>query len=190
MGSFRIIESKTRPSVCISRHIAHPRSAQRSVVCAISIVLVAFGASIAPTHALGATTAPRGVRTGKMAQYHRLEGRQYHEMSWSTGAASAWLGESLEFRNAIPMAVISRLFTLHSPNSISKVMIQHSSRPGDRISSRTDRSIEEQIGRGNGRDPRLMLQIGAVLGLVYLAFLAVWFWATRFRMRPPSSAPS
>jgi hypothetical protein len=33
-----------------------------------------------------------------------------------------------------------------------------------------------------------MLQIGAVLGLVYLAFLAVWFWATRFRIRPPTSA--
>jgi hypothetical protein len=35
-----------------------------------------------------------------------------------------------------------------------------------------------------------MLQIGGVLGLVYVAFLAVWFWATRFRMRPPRSAPS
>jgi hypothetical protein len=28
---------------------------------------------------------------------------------------------------------------------------------------------------------RLMLQIGAVLGLAYAAFLAIWFWATRLR---------
>ena len=33
-------------------------------------------------------------------------------------------------------------------------------------------------------DARLMLQIGQLLGLAYLAFLAVWFWATRFRTRP------
>jgi hypothetical protein len=28
-----------------------------------------------------------------------------------------------------------------------------------------------------------MVQSGAVLGFVYVAFLAVWFWATRFRTR-------
>jgi hypothetical protein len=33
-----------------------------------------------------------------------------------------------------------------------------------------------------------MLQIGALLGLVYLAFLAAWIWATRFRIGPPRSA--
>ena len=36
----------------------------------------------------------------------------------------------------------------------------------------------------------MMLGIAAALGLVYLTFLAVWFWATRLRVRPPSSAPS
>jgi hypothetical protein len=69
-------------------------------------------------------------------------------------------------------------------------MIQTPGRQIDRISPSNDRSIGEQIGSENGRDPRLMIRIGATLGLVYLAFLAVWFWATRFRMRPPSSAPS
>jgi len=29
-----------------------------------------------------------------------------------------------------------------------------------------------------------MLQIGLVLGMVYLAFLVLWFWATRFRTKP------
>jgi hypothetical protein len=35
-----------------------------------------------------------------------------------------------------------------------------------------------------------MLQIGAALGLIYVGFLAVWFWATRFRLQPPRSAAS
>ena len=63
-------------------------------------------------------------------------------------------------------------------------MIQTPVRSNDRISAPNDRSIGRQIGSENGSDPRLMIRIGATLGLVYLAFLAVWFWATRFRMRP------
>ena len=59
-------------------------------------------------------------------------------------------------------------------------MIQTPVRSNDRISAPNDRSIGQTIGPGNGSDPRLMIQIGASLGLVYLAFLAVWFWATRF----------
>jgi hypothetical protein len=39
------------------------------------------------------------------------------------------------------------------------------------------------IGVGDGRDTRLMLQIGAGLGALYLAFLGLWFWATRLRPR-------
>jgi hypothetical protein len=60
----------------------------------------------------------------------------------------------------------------------------------DRIRPRNDRLIGEQIGSENSRDAQLMIRLGAALGLGYLAFLAVWFWATRFRMRPPSNAPS
>jgi hypothetical protein len=33
-------------------------------------------------------------------------------------------------------------------------------------------------------DSRLLAQIGVVLGTVYLAFLTVWFWATRLRWNP------
>ena len=28
------------------------------------------------------------------------------------------------------------------------------------------------------------MQIGIVLGTVYVAFLTVWFWATRVRLKP------
>jgi len=38
---------------------------------------------------------------------------------------------------------------------------------------------------GDGlRDSRLLAQLGIVLGMVYLAFLTVWFWATRLRWNP------
>ena len=30
-------------------------------------------------------------------------------------------------------------------------------------------------------DTRLLVQIGMALGVVYVAFLSVWFWATRVR---------
>jgi hypothetical protein len=34
-------------------------------------------------------------------------------------------------------------------------------------------------------DSRLMVQFGMLLGVLYLAFLSVWFWLTRARERPP-----
>ncbi len=54
---------------------------------------------------------------------------------------------------------------------------------------RTEQSIQAR-GAQNGRfEPtlgqyqgdELMLQIGLVLGMAYLAFLAIWIWATRLR---------
>jgi hypothetical protein len=41
---------------------------------------------------------------------------------------------------------------------------------------------EERQEDGEGlRDSRLMLQVGMLLGFVYVGFLSVWFWATRLR---------
>jgi hypothetical protein len=37
---------------------------------------------------------------------------------------------------------------------------------------------------GDEQDRRILAQVGVVLGLVYLAFLTLWFWATRLRWRP------
>jgi hypothetical protein len=34
------------------------------------------------------------------------------------------------------------------------------------------------------RDARLLAQLGIVLGTIYVAFLTVWFWATRLRWNP------
>jgi hypothetical protein len=37
---------------------------------------------------------------------------------------------------------------------------------------------------GAAEDGRVLMQLGVVLGLVYAAFLTLWFWATRLRWRP------
>jgi hypothetical protein len=36
----------------------------------------------------------------------------------------------------------------------------------------------------NPRDTRLMIKIGLLLGMGYVLFLTLWFWATRLRPRP------
>jgi hypothetical protein len=47
------------------------------------------------------------------------------------------------------------------------------------------RVLPVEDGNGEGlRDSRLLAQLGIVLGMVYLAFLTVWFWATRLRWNP------
>ena len=58
----------------------------------------------------------------------------------------------------------------------------------DSILGPTREGFDRSVGRvvpddeGDGlRDSRLRAQLGIVLGLVYLAFLTVWFWATRLR---------
>jgi hypothetical protein len=46
--------------------------------------------------------------------------------------------------------------------------------PGTGIGTRDD----------GASDTRLLMQLGMLLGTVYLAFLTVWFWATRLRWNP------
>lgn len=140
---------------------------------------------------------PTGLRQGQNAQYHGRQGPQYHRVAPRFGRISARPRASSrpdrELTKPISARVISPIFTFHSPKSTKKAQKVTSFRSDDRIGDRNDRSIGAQIGSGNepqSRDPRLMLQIGAVFGLIYVAFLVLWFWATRFRVRPPRSAPS
>ena len=194
MGRFRIIGTKILTTVCISRHSDRCRQLRRSRFGLTSIVLAASVAYFAPVAAWAAPARAgppaRGVQTAEMRQYHGLVASQYHRVGRSSAPVSASLSRSREFANSISARVISPLFTSHSPNLTSKIIIQTSIRSNDRISPPNGRSIGGQIGSENSSDPRLMIRIGATLALVYLAFLAVWFWATRFRMRPSSSAPS
>lgn len=58
------------------------------------------------------------------------------------------------------------------------------------VERRVDRSVElaaRQYHQSEQPDEeqRLMLGIGAGLGVAYIVFLACWLWATRLRSRPP-----
>lgn len=193
MGSYRIIEMKILTPACIWNHIGFQSRMQRLGLRTTSIALLTFAALLAPSAAsasvTGAVRAGENVQTVKMAQYQSASRGQYHEIASGSRPTSAWLrgtrASGPEFDNSISGRVISRLFPIPSRNSISPVTIRTRSSIGER----NDRSIGSQIGPESSRDPRLMLQIGGVLGLVYIAFLAIWFWATRTGMRPPRSAP-
>jgi hypothetical protein len=194
MGRFQIIETMTYQAAPISCHGARRRHRLRIQLGPTPILLMAsvayFGPALTGDASARAGPPPHAVKTPEMRQYHVLRPSQYHRASRGSAPGPASLSRSGEFANSISGRVISRLFSPHSPNSISKVRIYDSSRSSARIGRQNDPRIGRQIAAENGRDPRLMLDIAKALGLVYLAFLAVWFWATRFRMRPPSSAPS
>jgi hypothetical protein len=157
------------------------------------------------------------LQQGQIQQYQRAKAGQYHGRTAGFRRISAWNLRSsrpgVEITPPIAARVISPSLRFHS--AISNTNAQNSRVSGtDRpIGAQTDRSIGNRIGtrfcssarcsaeletltdpnRYQGSapstgNPRLMLQIGALLGLVYLAFLAAWIWATRFRIGPPRSA--
>lgn len=159
------------------------------------LALVGYVALTSSAAASGRPELPAAREFGQIGQYHGTWARQYHGIAATFGRLSAWQGASwgsnAKFSAPIAKRVISPLFDFHSGISRTKLQKPVASRSADRIAVRNDRSIGAQIGSGTeteSRNPRLMLQLGGVFGLVYVAFLAVWFWATRFRMRPPTSA--
>lgn len=194
MGRFQITETMTSSPVRNSRHVTSRRPRLGPGLGPLSVLLVAFGAYFGPALTQGASARagppPQPLQIPEMRQYHGIQARQYHLITRSSAPALASLSRSSELTAAISTVVISRLFTSRSPNSTPTIMIHTPFQQREQIGARNDRSIGVQIGAENGRDPRVMLDIAAALGLVYLAFLAVWFWATRVRMRPPRSAPS
>jgi hypothetical protein len=123
-------------------------------------------------------------------QYHGSNSGQYHEIAANSGSNSAWLRRpwpvGAKLRNTIYPLVISPGFADRSPMGHRKRQNHTITGSHAYIGSQNASRISRDI-RG---DPQAMFQLGAVLGLVYVAFLAVWFWATRFRVRPPRSAPS
>jgi hypothetical protein len=63
--------------------------------------------------------------------------------------------------------------SLHHPVAIEAVATKSAQAPPARPNA-----------QGNVRDTRVMVKIGLLLGLGYLLFLTLWFWATRLRPRP------
>jgi hypothetical protein len=160
----------------------------------VLVVSSAFLALAPAASASGERSGPRpalpGARTAEIAQYHGSARGQYHEIAPSSARLSAWLSgpwsPSSELRNAISAQVISPIFTRDSLFGSRKRRSDRLTGSSTWIGSQNARQIHPETGS----DPRAMVELAAALGFIYVAFLAVWFWATRFRVRPPSSAPS
>jgi hypothetical protein len=103
---------------------------------------------------------------------------------------------SLLFTNVRLLPCYSGSFVEQVTRSSSQVSVSSAARELDRVREIGGRAVDE-VSRGFSRvvserdssgrgltDSRLLVQIGIVLGLVYCAFLTLWFWATRIRWNP------
>jgi len=194
LGSFPLIELKTLSALRTSRHIGGLVSRLRPKCGSTGLAITALAAyfGVAGTAVASARAGPpaQAHKTPESRQYHSFRAGQYHRTSRRPGHSSASLSQSRKLANSIHALVISRHFSFLGSNSVRKSTIRRSSATRAQIGSRNVRSINSQIEPQNGANLRMMVDIGAVLGLCYAGFLAVWIWATRFRMRPRSSAPS
>jgi len=155
----------------------------------VSLASLAYLAAPASVSASPGVVHPvTGAKTPKTAQYHGLEGRQYHGHGLSFESDSRSLHESRspkgELENTISPSVISPVFASDSPRSMAKLLISDHSQFDTRIGVLNG----SQIGSQKSHDRSLMLQIGAALGFVYVGFLATWFWSILLWRRPPRDA--
>jgi hypothetical protein len=82
---------------------------------------------------------------------------------------------------AIPSRIDRSIAAWNCCRIVARISSQN---PGISDSSRTHRAKEPQYQPTRDRyRGELMLQIGVVLALGYVAFLAIWIWATRLRPR-------
>jgi vacuolar-type H+-ATPase subunit H len=110
-----------------------------------------------------------------------------------------FVNATIERSEATAMALVPRFGTAADARGIladaSAIVRDGIPKPAvpsvDSILGPTREGFDRGVGRvvpddeGDGlRDSRLRAQLGIVLGLVYLAFLTVWFWATRVRWNP------
>jgi hypothetical protein len=99
---------------------------------------------------------------GSPAQYHLIL-RQYHEIS-----------------GAIPRQIARSIGAWKCCSIFAQISRQGASEPRP-AQSPSEKSAQYQRTSGQYQDDGLMLRIGGVLALAYLAFLGIWIWATRFR---------
>jgi hypothetical protein len=177
------------------------------IVLLVAIICLAGPPAVGAAGTVGALTDKRpaaGAVSSQSKQYHHGSTEQYQERRGLPRPVSA--------SNRAPNDARELTFTLISPFFDFDFAVSNTSRQkaviselGSPISIANDRSIDGQIlartcfqrSCFNRPDPalaadttndRLMLQLGGLFGLSYVAFLAVWFWATRLRGRPPSGA--
>lgn len=155
------------------------------------VVACAASAGAPAASALDRPATPTPAKSSEIGQYHPFQSAWYHGKRASfSGLLAPERGSrdtGAEIRTSISTKVISRIPAAFLPRANAETAKPSLFRSRAQISSRNRASTNGQIASSNG-DPRLMLQIGAAFGLIYIAFLMVWFWATRFRVRPHGSA--
>jgi hypothetical protein len=204
LGTYSIIENRIFIPPHVLSRIAwrmcssvHPgRMIGLMLLCSGGVFLAPVadgGASAAlESRAMGLQALPRG----QLAQYQGTRAGQYQNRAPNLRRLSAWNGKSairdLELASSIAVIVISPFSEFYSTESSVHVQSTARHRIRTPIAAQNDQTIGDSISHqksavSNG-NPRLMLQIGAILGFVYLVFLTVWFWTTRYRAQPPRSA--
>lgn len=178
------------------------------IVLLVAIVCVARAPAVTAAGTAGAVTGERPAAEGAVLsqwkQYHHGHTVQYQEHRGLLRPVFAWNGAPTDARD-LADAFASPFFDFDfvvSNANLQKAAISRSDSP---IGIANDRSIDGQIltrtcprrscfsrpdpvVAGDTTNERLMLQLGGLFGMFYVAFLAVWFWATRVRGRPPSGA--
>lgn len=108
------------------------------------------------------------------------------------GLIQRWKCQSIVSRNASQIrrdsVVYSRSKVLLNSGSNRRVAQYQTRRaryqPGQPVSIEAVVTKSAQLPDTGRGDTRLMLKIGLLLGLAYVIFLTIWFWATRVRLRP------
>ena len=159
--------------------MSHARLRSHSAIAAgVFVALLCL-----PTTSNAASGPSSTAASPHLTQYHGLRGGQYHadtaELRGSSVLDRATTRRAVEMEASIYRSVISPV--LHFQSRIDRGSSRFA------IDPPIGRPIATSIEHRNG-DPRRMLQLGAVLGAIYIVFLAAWFWATRLRPRPTRRA--
>jgi hypothetical protein len=182
-------------------------------VLLVAIVCLARAPAVSAAGNVGALTAAASAVLGQSKQYHHGSTVQYQERGGLPKPVSAPSPKPVSAPNSAPNAARELADTLISPFfdfdfAVSNVNLQKSaiSQSDSPIDIANYRSIDGQIlalacvqrSCFNRPDPptitadttneRFMIRLGGLFGIFYVAFLAVWFWVTRVRGRPPMGA--
>jgi hypothetical protein len=194
MGTYSIIELRTFLAGCTSDRMDVTTRWLRPKLGPTTTAFIALVGYFGPptTGVASARGEPPLVvaQAPETWQYHGFGRQQYHRIPRNLGHASASVRQVRRSGAVIPMLVISRSFAPKPPNAARKALEPTALSTARRIAPQKYRSIGAQVQPEKDQDLRTMVDIGAMLGLCYASFLGVWFWATRVRMRPRSSAPS
>jgi hypothetical protein len=138
-------------------------------VAVLTLVIALNPASAAASSGVsvaGATHDPSDVVRSAISSEIRSVLLQYHDV---TSAVSPQITPSIPYWNCCQI------------DSVIAYQSRGAAPPEQRERLRLAENAHYQANPRQYQDDELMLRIGLVLGMTYLAFLAIWIWATRLR---------